>query len=114
MPINENPNITRTFENGKMVVTFKNGKSREITVETLETRKANVPTMIENRASNRQKMTERITERISNEQDAERKAKMEARLVKIKENQNNLPNEQELINNLQGWIDSAKASQSSI
>ena len=102
--------IERTFVGGKMVVAFPNGRTREVTVEQLETRKANVPTMIAKRAENMDKMVERLTARIAAEEDATKKAKMEERLVKVNERKNSLPTGEEITGRLQGWIDEANAS----
>ena len=107
---NSNPNITRTFENGKMVVTFPNGRSREITVEQLQQRKANVPTMFANRATRLSEMVTRITERIANETDETKKTRMQERLTKMQERQSNLPTQEEIETRLDGWIAQAQAS----
>ena len=106
----ENPNVTREFVDGKMVVTFRNGKSREVTVETLETRKANVATMIANRGERMQTMAERLTSRIAAETNADKKAKMQTRLDTMQSRQGSLPTAQEITDRLQGWIDAANAS----
>lgn len=107
---NDNPNITRTFENGKMIVTFKNGQSREVTKEQLQTRLANVPTMIENRTKIQQKMLDRITERISKETDVTKKARMEQNKARMIENQSKMPTQKDIEDRLQGWINAIDAS----
>jgi uncharacterized circularly permuted ATP-grasp superfamily protein len=102
--------IERTFVDGKMVVTFPNGRSREITVEQLQQRKANVPTMFANRTARINQMIARVTERIANETDETKKNRMQARLTKMQERQSNLPTQENIEARLDGWIAQAQAS----
>ena len=101
----------RTFENGKMVITFSgNRPPREVTVEKLQTRKDNVATMVVNRATRIQTVIDRITTRIAAEPAGERKTKLETRKSNMETRQSNLDTQQEIEDRLQGWIDSANAS----
>jgi len=100
----------RIFVDGKMVVTFPNGRTREVTVEQLEIRKGRVADVVARRSGNMQKTIDRLTGRIANEEDIDKKAKMKAKLVKINERKDNAPTAQMITDRIQGWIDLANAS----
>lgn len=106
----DNPNITRTFVNGEMVVEFKNGRTREITIAQLELRKGRIADNIAKRGPQIQNQIDKLTERIGKEEDGTKKARLQTFLDNITERQANLPTQEELETKIQGWIDAAKAS----
>jgi hypothetical protein len=102
--------LTRTFEDGKMKITFPGGRERLVEVSKLQTRKDNVANMVANRATRIQGIIDRLTTRIAAEPAGEKKTRLETRKSNLETRQSNLETQQEIEDRLQGWIDSANAS----
>ena len=106
----DNPNITRTFENGNMIVTFKSGRTNIISIEQLESRKERIPITIERDINIIQENIDRITNNIAVETDVDKKKRMKKRLSNFNKHKKNIPSKKATTKKIQGWIDAANAS----
>jgi len=102
--------VERTFVDGKMVITFQNGRTREVTVEQLQERLTNLPTVYANRSTRIGKRITNMTTKADGMEAGEQKTKLQERLVAMQTRLDNLPTVEDRQAVLQGWIDEAAAT----